>query len=441
MSDPGAAGAPASKPRRRTVKKRAVAAEAGEGPAPGPAAGPRGGEAPGPPPPRKRAREPGDEEDAIIARLSGEIDAIEQDIKNNAGQFEQCRQTLSLGIVSIEAVNQKQKMEDHMQRLTQLRTDRQKVIDQKDSHLMGLASGNEEHVMLDEMRARHAKRKQKYPGDAVDATPEQECHREQMRRLASAPRINSQNCPGGCRNLVDDVRGCSVLCPDCGYVYEDTRWGVEEKNVAWDEMPRRRSGGYKPPNHFAEIIGHFQGNRSSTAPAEIVDRISWYCKRYKHKPHEIRPGLVRFFLRRMQQEENNRFRHSRKTDPDDSLKRYTDYYKHAPEIAHRLSGIPPPYMTPMQEDKVTALFPLVVAAYKMSPRYQERLANRAGRVKDVPNCMNYYYTLYKLCQLLGYDEFLPFIPLPKSTDNIDSNDDQGWKFICDMYGWQYWPTR
>jgi hypothetical protein len=201
---------------------------------------------------------------------------------------------------------------------------------------------------------------------------------------------------------------------------------------------RRRTGGYKPPTHFSEIVGRFQGARnSSTAPEDVVERIKKYCKRYKS--NQIDPSVVRFFLKRMQQEEYNRYINSK--DPNNRLRRFTDYYKHAPEIASNLSGIPPPYMTPMQEEKILSIFPLVVAGYVNTPRYKQRLANRAGRKKPHPNNANYHYVFYKIAQMLGYDEFLPYIPLPKSVENIDENDELNWKYICEQYGWQYIPTR
>jgi hypothetical protein len=122
------------------------------------------------------------------------------------------------------------------------------------------------------------------------------------------------------------------------------------------------------------------------------------------------------------------------------VRKYTDYYKHTPEIAWRLSGIPPPYLTPMQEDRVVALFPLVVESYKTSPRYLARKSNRTNRVKENPNLLNYLFVFYKLCQLLGYEEFLPFIPLPKSASNIEDCDANGWRHICKVNGWTFIPT-
>jgi len=85
---------------------------------------------------------------------------------------------------------------------------------------------------------------------------------------------------------------------------------------------------------------------------------------------------------------------------------------------------------------------MVCAAYKTSPRYIARKKDKKNRkTRDEPNNMNYHYVYYKECEMLGYEEFLPYIPLPKSLANIDDNDQNGWKHACDLYGWCYTPTR
>jgi hypothetical protein len=238
------------------------------------------------------------------------------------------------------------------------------------------------------------------------------------------------------------------------------------------DPPRRRSGGYKAPNHFAETVGYFQGVRNYNASPDILEKLKEYTKRYRYEPKDVTPQVLRFFLRRMQQNENNRHANAiSKNGEKDRLIRYTDFYRSAPEMSYRISGIPPPYMSPMQEDRVLALFPKIIAAYKTSPRYLRRLHQRSlciaktsnhqrslshcdddvrysrkihapsNCVKKYPNNPNYLFAFYKICQLLGYDEFLPYIALPKGTDNIDDNDMEAWKHICNVNGWPYIPTR
>lgn len=397
----------------------------------------------------KRQRTIGDEEQKEVDRLGGEIARIEKEIKEDAASYEQCRHVLSLGVTSLAAVEQTKKMDSLMRDLQRLKDERQKAINKKDAHLVKFLDGDENAMIVEEVREERAIRSKYFSTSKESRSEEAEIQSRINAKFDEkmAKRANSANCPAQCRNLVEDHVGCVLLCPECGYVYEDQRCNSENpvctmgKFGEHADVPRRRSGGYKPPNHFAEIVGHFQGTRSSTAPPEILERVKDFCFRYKYEPREITPAVVRFFLRRMQQEENNRHANALAKNPKDRLRRFTDFYRSAPEMAYRLSGIPPPYMSPMQEDRVTALFPLVIAAYKTSPRYLKRMQNREDCIKKFPNNPNYSLVFYKECQLLGYDEFLPFIPLPKSTDNIDDNDTMAWMHICEVNGWQYIPTR
>jgi hypothetical protein len=398
---------------------------------------------------RKREREPGTEDKVKIEGLQKDIGRIESEIRENKAQFEECRRILSLGVASLEALKQTNRMKELFKTLREKKTERDSAICKYENHLSGLSRGDEEDVILEEVREQRAKRRRLYPRDKESMSDQQEVDKKladmSNQKAASSP--FAPNCPAQCATLKEDTKDCCVVCTACGTVYRKDNCDSSNplctagKFGEQTDVPRRRSGGYKPPTHFAEIIGHFQGNRSSQTPTDIMDNIKLFCDRYHYKSHEITPGVARFFLRRMQQEENNRHAHALVKDSKDKLRRFTDYYKHAPEIAYRLSGIPPPYMMPMQEEKVMQLFPYVIAAYKTSPRYLNRLKNRTGRIKPSPNNPNYLFVFYKLCQKLGYNEFLPYIPLPKSTDNIDDNDLEAWKHICDTYGWQYIPTR
>lgn len=338
------------------------------------------------------------------ALQEGEIARIEAEIQACAGRYEECRALMKLGIASVEAATVTRRMESLIAQLAQLKEGRARAVE--------------------------------------DAATRQESEERAAKRPA---RSNAANCPGKCESLIEDPDGCFWTCEDCGTIYD-----CYPSCAPTSHLPKfgeaqcavfRRTGGYKPIVHFTEIIGRFQGAKSSSdAPDEIIERVRGYCRRYKTDGSKVDPSMVRFFLRRMQQDENNRHKNA-KEPKKDRLRRFTDYYKHAPEIASRISGVPPPYMTPMQEEKILSLFPLVVAAYKNTPRYLMKRANRAGRKKPNPNNANYQYSFFKICQMLGYDEFLQYIPLPKSTENIDENDLLNWKYICKQYGWTFIPTR
>jgi hypothetical protein len=401
---------------------------------------------------RTRERQPGTEQREIIEGLQREISRIEGEIDKDAAKFEECRRLMSLGVASYDALQQEQKMIQLLAQLKLKQEERNVALQRYEEHLKGLEKGDAVEVAIDKIHEQRAKRRRLYPREKEKKPVEAEILEkiEQVRgaagKYADIPRTNAANCPSRCENLEEHMRDCNIVCPDCGTIYGDLTLDMENplctapKFGEWIETSRHRSGGYKPPTHFAEIIGHFQGNRSSQTPEDIMNKIKVYCGRYHYADKDITPAVARFFLRRMQQDENRRHAEAVITNPQDKIRRYTDYYKHAPEIAHKLSGIPPPYLSPMQEERVMSMFPLVIAAYKTSPRYLQRLGNRKGRVKAVPNMPNYLYVLYKIMQLLGYTEFLPYVPLPKSADNTIDNDRAGWKHICETYDWQYIPT-
>jgi hypothetical protein len=55
------------------------------------------------------------------------------------------------------------------------------------------------------------------------------------------------------------------------------------------------------------------------------------------------------------------------------------------------------------------------------------------------NFLNYYYTIYKLCELLNQKEFLPFFPMLKDREKIIEQDEI-WKQICKELNWRFIPT-
>ena len=46
---------------------------------------------------------------------------------------------------------------------------------------------------------------------------------------------------------------------------------------------------------------------------------------------------------------------------------------------------------------------------------------------------------YKFCELLGADEYLPYLPLLKSTQKLYECD-KVWKQICAQLGWEFIRT-
>ena len=89
---------------------------------------------------------------------------------------------------------------------------------------------------------------------------------------------------------------------------------------------------------------------------------------------------------------------------------YNKYYEHIPFIKDKL-GIKPPVMKPELEEKLCNLFLEIQGPYaKFCPD------NRV-------NFLNYYYTVYKLCELLNQTEFLSYFPMLKDREKRIEQDD------------------
>lgn len=372
-----------------------------------------------------------------LTSINEEINKLELDISSCATEFQKVRLSMLTGILSYEGIQARDKIEQLTSKLGDLRKQREAAISKVDAAIF-------ENIHKRREAEDEAKRKIKEETEGAPPVKKRRHTTVDGEEYEEETEAEIKVCKGGCQHLIYDTSAYVDICEDCGAVYDHRLDCTPEHfsfgDVHFDIIPRRRGGGYKPPNHFAEILAQFQGKRRSCAPLNIVNMIDDYCKRYHIKTHKITPLVVRQILKQKQQEETAVFKWAKKK-PEKGFTKYTDYYKHTPEIAWRLSGIPPPYMTPSQQDKIIALFPLAVAAYRNSPRYQTRKANRNGRKKEEPNVLNYFYMLYKLCQMVGYEEFLPYIPLPKSLANIEDCDQNGWKFVCKENHWQYIPTR
>ncbi len=85
--------------------------------------------------------------------------------------------------------------------------------------------------------------------------------------------------------------------------------------------------------------------------------------------------------------------------------RMNKYYEHIPHILNKLNGLPIPHFEPELEEKLRAMFKMIQA-----PFLRHAPINRK-------NFLSYSYSLHKMMQLLGRDEYLMNFTLLKSRDH------------------------
>ena len=162
---------------------------------------------------------------------------------------------------------------------------------------------------------------------------------------------------------------------------------------------------YKRINHFKEILAQFQAKETTYVSEEILNNVKNQIKKERISLDELTNEKTKEILKKLG---------------------YSNYYEHISFIKEKL-GIKPPVMTPELEEKLCNLFLQIQAPYsKFCP-------------KDRVNFLNYYFTIYKLCELINHREFLNYFPMLKDRDKRIEQDDI-WKKICQELNWQFIPT-
>ena len=181
---------------------------------------------------------------------------------------------------------------------------------------------------------------------------------------------------------------------------------VEHEKTSYKEPPKEVCFyAYKRINHFREILAQFQAKESTQIPDEIIKNIQKQIKKERINVATITNKKAKEILKKFG---------------------YNKYYEHIPFIKDKL-GIKPPIMSPELEDKLCSLFMEIQRPYaKYCP-------------DDRVNFLNYYYTIYKLCELLDETEFLPYFPMLKDREK-QIEQDEIWKKICKELNWEFVPT-
>jgi hypothetical protein len=192
-------------------------------------------------------------------------------------------------------------------------------------------------------------------------------------------------------------------CPRCGH---EEFILVDSEKPSYKDPPREITYfAYKKINHFNEWLAQFQAKENTDIPQDIIESVMRELKKERiSDPKKIKKEKVREILQKL---------------------KLAKWYDHVQQIKNRIQH----QMTNLtlskeMEEKLQYLFKEIQPAFiKYCP------ANRS-------NFLSYPYVLYKLCQLLEMDEFLPCFQLLKSREKLYQQD-QVWKQICQEMRWQF----
>lgn len=209
------------------------------------------------------------------------------------------------------------------------------------------------------------------------------------------------------KNMFKDSTNAELICMDCGMC--ESFLGEELTYQEEQEVNEKMviNCGYKKENHLNEWILQFQGRETTNIPDDVLEKLKIEFKKQKIKKiSDISREKVKIYLKKL---------------------KLTKYYEHATHITHLLNGLKPPEMSQALEDRLRMMFREVQDPFvKHCP-------------KDRNNFLSYSYVLYKFCELLGEDQYLPYFPLLKSKEKLRQQD-VIWKKICGEVLWEYIPT-
>jgi hypothetical protein len=181
---------------------------------------------------------------------------------------------------------------------------------------------------------------------------------------------------------------------------------IENEKPSYKEPPKEVCFyAYKRINHFKEILAQFQGKETTQIPEDVIENIKLQIKKERIEISQITNVKTKEILKKLG---------------------HNKYYEHIPFIKDKL-GIKPPIMSPELEETLCNLFIELQAPYsKYCP-------------DDRVNFLNYYYTAYKLCELLGEEKYLEHFPMLKDPEKR-MEQDIIWKKICEELDWEFIST-
>jgi hypothetical protein len=206
-------------------------------------------------------------------------------------------------------------------------------------------------------------------------------------------------------NIFSSPATSEDICEDCGHARFILSGDLSYKDE--QDLEKVVTYSYKRDNHFNEWILQFQAQETTSIPREVIEQLRVEFKKQKIRAvTEITHAKVRTLLKKL---------------------RLNKYYEHVPYIANILNGMQPPKMTQSLEDRLRMMFRDI----------QEPFNTHCPESRK--NFLSYSYVLYKFCELLGEDDFLPCFPLLKSKEKLYQQD-VIWKKICEELQWEFIST-
>jgi hypothetical protein len=241
-----------------------------------------------------------------------------------------------------------------------------------------------------------------WPVPAGQAEPE----RPDDRSAAGDPEFTCSECSG---DLVLDHRTGTTACPFCGVSRVGGLGLGVQQTFADGQASSRTAAPYERISHFKEFIARLEGSERTEIPQIVVHTLLQQCMIHRIDPLREPERVTYTFVRTALQRTG-----------------YCQFFENSTQLISLLTKRQPRRFLQEEKDLLTSIFREIQAPFE----------KHKGKRK---NFLSYSFTLYKICELLGMREMLPYLPLLKAPSNLLAAD-LLWEKICNDLQYEFIRT-
>ncbi len=202
-------------------------------------------------------------------------------------------------------------------------------------------------------------------------------------------------------SMVYNHANAQMECSRCGQSKEtlDATHAAMTYNAEADMTPYA----YDRLNHLMDLLEQYKKPTEVVIPQSVYDQIMSIIRMSRNKLYHttLNVAKVRSFLKQL---------------------KLSEYYRNSVQIMYHLNNMPQLVFTEQQEVMIILVFIEMQKPFEKVKPWKRQ------------NFLNYSLVLHKICELLGYTEFVDHLPLLKTPDKLLVQL-KVWNKICEELGW------
>lgn len=213
-----------------------------------------------------------------------------------------------------------------------------------------------------------------------------------------------------------------LVCQNCFREIDDVEATIT--SIGYNDQTEKSTYTYQRMNHFNNWLSKLFDNYNITIPQEVVKTV---VKHYYMNCKRIGVMNREHIINRIKEITEEEVLHILKSLTKAGFTQYKQYTIHSSKIVAMITGKEIHLVTVEQKEELRNMFMRCQEPY--FKKYSLGVRH---------NFLHYGYTLYKFCQIKGWNHLLPMFPLLKGFDKIDQHETI-FKQLCADLNWPFIP--